>query len=197
MEDVLDIITYLLDHLDDEDDESLERHLRAVGFPDDDIQRALDWMAGFAGDDQDRRHRHHRDENGQHRVLPESEERLLRTVARGGDPVRAQPHPCEEGDEGDVVEDLRVEQIPGSAEQDPFRTPVQGVVFHRCLHLSGKGIRGRPRRQVYIRLPPILPETGLRRRRTSARSPSAGAAAALFRGGDRRSPGVRRKGRCP
>ncbi|MHB1202596.1 MAG: Smg family protein [Acidithiobacillus sp.] len=53
MEDVLDIISYLLDHLDDEDDESLERHLRAVGFPDDDIQRALDWMAGFAGDDQD------------------------------------------------------------------------------------------------------------------------------------------------
>ncbi|MHB8265318.1 MAG: Smg family protein [Acidithiobacillus ferrivorans] len=48
MEDVIDIISYLLDHLDDEDDEMVEERLRAVGFPDDDIQRALDWMEGFA-----------------------------------------------------------------------------------------------------------------------------------------------------
>ena len=54
MEDVIDIITYLLDHLDDEDDdEMLEAHLRAVGFPDDDIQRALDWMEGFAVEEQE------------------------------------------------------------------------------------------------------------------------------------------------
>ncbi|WP_414040538.1 DUF494 domain-containing protein [Acidithiobacillus sp. M4-SHS-6] len=53
MEDVIDIITYLLDHLDDEDDAVIEDHLRAVGFPDADIQRALDWMEGFAVEEQD------------------------------------------------------------------------------------------------------------------------------------------------
>ncbi|MFA7496336.1 MAG: DUF494 domain-containing protein [Acidithiobacillus sp.] len=53
MEDVIDIITYLLDHLEDEDDEVIEDHLRAVGFPDDDIQRALDWMEGFAVEEQE------------------------------------------------------------------------------------------------------------------------------------------------
>ena len=53
MEDVIDIISYLLDHLDDEDDDMLEDRLRAVGFPDDDIQRALDWMEGFAVEEQE------------------------------------------------------------------------------------------------------------------------------------------------
>ena len=53
MEDVIDIITYLLDHLDDEDDAVIEDHLRAVGFPDADIQRALDWMEGFAVEEQE------------------------------------------------------------------------------------------------------------------------------------------------
>ncbi len=53
MEDVIDIITYLLDHLDDEDDEVIEDHLRAVGFPDEEIQRALDWMEGFAVEEQE------------------------------------------------------------------------------------------------------------------------------------------------
>ncbi|MGC8467562.1 MAG: DUF494 domain-containing protein [Acidithiobacillus sp.] len=47
MEDVIDIISYLLDHLDDEDDLEVEDQLRAVGYPEEDIQRALDWMDGF------------------------------------------------------------------------------------------------------------------------------------------------------
>ncbi len=47
MEDVIDIIAYLLDHLDDEDDAEIEDQLRAVGYPEEGIQRALDWMDGF------------------------------------------------------------------------------------------------------------------------------------------------------
>jgi len=41
-----------------------------------------------------------------------------------GDPVGAQPHPGEEGDEGDVVEDLRVEEVPGSPEQNTLHALV-------------------------------------------------------------------------
>ena len=90
----------------------------------------LDDLRVAARDDEDRRHRHHGDEDREDGVAAESEERLLRAVARGGDPVGAQPHPGEEGDEGNVVEDLRVEQIPGGAEQDPLHSPIQGIVFH-------------------------------------------------------------------
>ena len=81
-------------------------------------------------------------------MAAEGEERLLRAVARGGDPVGAQPHPGEEGDQGDVVEDLRVEEVPGGAEQDPLHPPVQGFVFHRCRHLPGREF-GAGRREEY------------------------------------------------
>ncbi|MCE5359711.1 MAG: DUF494 domain-containing protein [Acidithiobacillus sp.] len=48
MEDVIDIISYLLDHLDEEDEGSeIEEQLRAAGYPEEGIQRALDWMDGF------------------------------------------------------------------------------------------------------------------------------------------------------
>ncbi|WP_248884085.1 DUF494 domain-containing protein [Acidithiobacillus acidisediminis] len=51
MEDVIDIISYLLDHLDDEDENSeIEDQLRAAGYPEEGIQRALDWMDGFDED---------------------------------------------------------------------------------------------------------------------------------------------------
>ncbi|MCE5387886.1 MAG: DUF494 domain-containing protein [Acidithiobacillus sp.] len=53
MEDVIDIISYLLDHLDEDDggeDLEIEDQLRAAGYPEEGIQRALDWMDGFEED---------------------------------------------------------------------------------------------------------------------------------------------------
>ena len=146
----------------------LPEELRRDDVPAAAGRERLDDLRVAAGDDQDRRHRHHRDEDGEHRVLPEGEVRLFRTVARGGDPVRAQPHPGEEGDEGDVMEDLRIEQVPGGAEQDPLHSPVEGIVFHRCRHLPGKEIRGRPKGGVYNGSGvEVIWEEGIRYSRTS------------------------------
>ena len=110
---------------------SLPEELRRDDVPAAAGGERLDDLRVAPRDDEDGEHRGRRDEESENRVPPEGEVRLLRAVRGGGDPVGSQPHPGEEGDQGDVVEDLRVEQIAGSAQQDPLDALIDGSVGHR------------------------------------------------------------------
>jgi hypothetical protein len=50
-------------------------------------------------------------------MLAESEKRLLRTVARGGQAVGAEPYPGKKSDQGDVLTGLAAERIQRGTEQ--------------------------------------------------------------------------------
>ncbi len=115
---------------------SLPEELRRDDVPAAAGGERLDDLRVAPGDDEDGEHRGRRDEEGQDGVPPEGEVRLFRAVRGGGDPVRTQPHPGEEGDQGDVVEDLRVEQIAGSAQQEPLDALIDGSVGHRSAPVS-------------------------------------------------------------
>ncbi len=123
---------------------SLPEELRRDDVPAAAGGERLDDLRVAPRDDEDGEHGGRRDEEGQDGVPPEGEVRLFRAVRGGGDPVRPQPHPGEEGDQGDVVEDLRVEEIPGSAEQDPLDPPVTEIRFPSVSSSFRKGSSGPP-----------------------------------------------------
>lgn len=47
-------------------------------------------------------------------------EGFLRAVAGGGQAVRAEAHPGEDGDEGELVEETMIRQVAGTTDQEGF-----------------------------------------------------------------------------
>src|SRR5262249_4004647 len=85
----------------------------------------LDDLAVAGRDDEDRRRDHQGEDHGQVGVTPEGAEGLVRTVRGGGQAVRPEADPGEEGDERDVLEDARVRRIPRLPYQDVLESAGQ------------------------------------------------------------------------
>ncbi len=96
----------------------------AQGMGGDDVAAAargkvLDDPGVGRGDDKDGEGRGQGQEDGQVGVAAESLESLLGTVGRGRRAVRAQADPGQERDQGQLVEEGRVLDVPGRAEKRP------------------------------------------------------------------------------
>ena len=83
-------------------------------------REVLDDAAVGRRDDQDGEGGRSREKDGQVGVLAEVLEGLFRPVRGRREPVGAQPHPGEKGDQRDVAEEVGILQVLGPAEQKPL-----------------------------------------------------------------------------
>ena len=76
----------------------------------------LDYLRIGIGDDEDRERGGETEEYGQVGVRPQIAKGFLRAVGRGGQGVGPQAYPREEGDQGDLVENVRIANVAGGSE---------------------------------------------------------------------------------